>query len=151
MTHDTGGICQRPKYRRAIKRGEVIPWDAHQPNTAYLATKHRQEYARILCQQCPMLEACEQRLSHLERRGLSVDGIVAGRVSDVPSHLWQYIPRSLPKKAPGVLTHCRACGTNMWPQCAASDQVRASTAPQHKGEGLCDRCWPTHTRANRDH
>lgn len=148
------GVCQTERWRKALRRGEIIPWDARvsterkdaKPDTAL----ERQEYARALCARCPVLEACERMLSDKEKLGECVLGVVAGRFSDVTPEGWKSGPKRLPTHpVDGRQTHCRACGKAMWPQGTAPRKVAASSSPQHRGEGLCASCYPQFSRAAR--
>lgn len=135
------GICQRRKWRRKASKGERIPWDS-----ADKAVVRDPEHAkaRLLCAQCPALEACEAYLADKERAGVSVAGVVAGRYCDLAAARASLLPpKVLPRpEVAEQQSHCRGCGALMWPQCTPPERVATSAAPQHQGEGLCDACWP---------
>ena len=140
------GVCLR--WRRKAGKGEAIPWDSFD-KAVDRDPAHAK--ARVLCAQCPELEACEADLSEAERAGKSIAGVVAGRYCDLPAARASLAPpKVLPR--PEVVeqqSHCRGCGALMWPQCTPPRRVAESTAPQHKGEGLCDECWPQMHRFHR--
>lgn len=71
----------------------------------------------------------------MERLGMRVDGVCAGRYSDVP-------PRGGAKTF--VQTTCRVCGCEMKPQVVGEEGDTV-----HQGEGLCGRCYPVFSRKIR--
>lgn len=152
---DGQGICQSRKWRTGAHKGEVIPWDGkvvkerHHPPAGDM-TLHRHEEARLLCQRCPVLDACENYLSDMEKRGISVNGVVAGRYSDTPPGGWEKGPAKIPSADINEQqTTCRACREPMWPQITAPERVAKQGGRQHKGEGLCDLCHPRFARQVR--
>ncbi|MBA1834149.1 hypothetical protein [Corynebacterium wankanglinii] len=154
MIEEGEGICQKNTWREAARRGEELPWDSRlgyeRRGTSLDVTTARHDRARGLCQCCPVLEACEQYLSDMERAGVGVDGVIAGRYSDTPTRGWNSGPKKLPP-APyeGQQTHCRACRTAMWPQAADPELVATQGGPRHLGEGLCEHCYPRFARHGR--
>ena len=144
----TRGICQQPKWRYKAHSGEMIPWDATD-KTVLRESLHAK--ARVLCAACPVLEACESYLADMERAGICVAGVVAGRYSDLfPNSVSGTGPRKLPDADdPERQTTCRGCGERMWPQCTPPALIVETPAPQHQGEGLCNDCYPQLSRTNR--
>ena len=144
----TLGTCQRREWLRKRARGETIPWDSTDKTTM---RDEAHTKARVLCASCPVLEACEAYLAAMERAGISVAGVVAGRYSDLPSSgVRSTAPKSLPRaSATEQQTTCRGCGKRMWPQCTEPARIAVRPAPQHQGEGLCDVCWPDMHRFRR--
>lgn len=143
------GICQQKKWRRKVRSGELIPWDTT-GSTELREAAHAK--ARMLCASCPALEACEAYLSDMERAGISVAGVVAGRYSDLalsatPSRKIKKLPE---EDAVERQATCRGCGQRMWPQFATPDLIAQTPAPQHCGEGLCENCWPDMRRRSRN-
>lgn len=144
----TLGICQQSKWQRKAHGGEIIPWDSI-PYADKREAAHAK--ARVLCASCPVLEACERYLSDMERAGVCVAGVVAGRYCDLlPNSVSGAGPQRLPPAdAPERQTTCRGCGQRMWPQRASPQRVAETPAPQHQGEGLCNDCYPHLSRTNR--
>ena len=127
------GTCSRTEYSGL--------WDSitvEQPTKEMLIMQAR---ARVLCLQCPLLEACEDYLSACEQEGLAVDGVIAGRFSDVYAGNWQLEHQ--------IQSHCLGCQTHMLPQKVPPrrdpEQFR-SLRRKHVGEGLCDQCYPALSR-----
>lgn len=127
-------LCRHPRYQR---RGRNL-WETR-PKEPTEQRRERHAQARMLCQSCPLLEACEAALSDLEVQGLGVDGVMAGRMSDVPGY--------------GVVEkqdRCRVCGLRLQPQKRVAEKRRLLPGQRpHVGEGLCDRCYPEHHRQAR--
>lgn len=146
------GICQKRKWRQAAKHGEITPWEARtgaerrrgdEPDR----TMARHERARELCHRCPALDACERYLSAMEKAGICISGIVAGRYSDTPPGNWKNGPARLPKgDEEERQTACRACHAPMWPQATPQARVTTLGGAQHAGEGLCGDCYPKFAR-----
>lgn len=155
MFEEGQGICQQEKWRDAAVYGAGMPWDSRlhrdgRGEQAKEAVAKRHNLARQLCQRCPLLEACERYLSATERAGIRVDGVVAGRYSDTPSHGWILGPAHIPDgNEEGRQTNCRACGQPMWPQVVSPERATERGGQRHVGEGLCEICFPRFARHNR--
>lgn len=111
------------------------PWDGRRPHeeTEQVLDRHRQ--ARILCRRCLLLDACERALADMEAQRLHVDGVMAGRYSDVRSQA--------NTDAAMRQTSCRGCCVPLIPR--GGQYVTAKPRPgarPHVGEGLCEDCWP---------
>lgn len=152
MIEEGEGICQKHKWREKAAAGDPLPWDSRlgyerRTDSPTDAAARRHEQARRLCQRCPILDACEHYLSDMERAGISVDGIVAGRYSDTPPGNWKHGPAKLPSgNEEGVQTRCRACRAPMWPQATNPARIADLGGPQHAGEGLCEPCFTQFAR-----
>lgn len=120
-------------------RGTPNLWESGVHRESASSVEYRHARAAAECRRCPVLDACEERLSDYERRSIHIDGITAGRLSDV---------RTAHKQSLGVhtTTHCRICRERMLPQ-AKADQHLAPGQKLHAGEGLCMICFRTHSRA----
>ena len=122
------GVCQQKHYR-----GNNL-WEGRRATETEDDVAERHRIAKILCHRCPLLDVCEHALYDMERQGLRVDGVMAGRYSDV----WTVV-----NKAHGEYQHyCRGCGEKM---------VRAARTPKpgqlaHCGQGLCSECYPALAR-----
>lgn len=139
---DVVGACQR----RSMAATATMPslWDTKAPSeTTVEPMRKRNQKAMILCQTCPLLDACEAMLADLEKQGIAISGVVAGRYSDVPVH------PSNRGAEPRQIT-CRGCHEQMLPQ-YVSPYCKQSPRPErcHVGEGLCDWCYPQISRAAR--
>ena len=132
---ETAALCW---YKR--QSAGVSPWDGSHPRESYEEVFARHEEARLRCHRCPLLEACERALSDMEKQSLRVDGVMAGRYSDV-------IAYSNGERR-FVQTTCRGCSTPLRPQGDVSNNRKFSAgARDHRGEGLCDQCYPRLARA----
>lgn len=141
------GVCQRPENQSAP--GEPSLWESQMPwerraKKAVDTFKARHVKARIECSRCPLLEPCERYLSDMEERGLRVDGVVAGRYSDVSQYGY-----SKPRDEIGNQSRCRVCREFMWPRAAPPDKLTPDIPRQHQGEGLCDLCHRRFSRQER--
>lgn len=114
----------------------IIPWDGRAPRESTEEVAARHEKARLICHRCPLLAACEQALSAMERQGLRIDGVMAGRYSDVRD--------SLGSREDGFRqAECRGCQVPLLPMRSNSWRVKPPAgARQHVGEGLCSECYP---------
>lgn len=152
MIEEEQGICQATTWREAAAQGDPMPWESRfgyerRKEGVCEATERRHAHARKLCQRCPVLEACEHYLSDMERAGIGVDGVVAGRYSDTPAHGWVDGPKRQPSgDEEGMQTRCLACRAPMWPQATNPERVALHGGAQHAGEGLCDQCYPKFAR-----
>ena len=141
------GICQRPEHQSAP--GEPSLWESQMPWERRLKGQEdpveaRHAKARIECASCPLLEPCESYLADLEERGLSVDGVVAGRYSDAFQKGW-----TRPRDRSWTQARCRVCSELMWPRATPPEKITPELPRQHQGEGLCDRCHPRFSRQAR--
>lgn len=128
------GICQRAEHR--TDRPKL--WDPRAQGETPAQRDYRHRQARLLCRQCPMLRACEEYLSQLERDSISIVGVVAGRYPDYY--------RTGVSNIEEVQTCCRICQKPMIRQGKRATKRKR----QHKGEGLCSKCWPhMHSRGAR--
>lgn len=139
------GICQQRDMQATPSAPSL--WDPSAAGEPVARMRKRHQQAKLLCAQCPLLEACERMLSACEWRGVRVAGVVAGRYSDRPQPLTSSDPYQL---------CCRWCGGPMDPQAlvAAHARKRCCHTPyqykqRHMGEGLCNRCYQGHSRAAR--
>lgn len=120
----------------------ISPWDGRCPNEGTDEVQARHDIARLQCHRCPLLAACEKALSDMEKQGLRVDGVMAGRYSDV---LIASVERDFTQ------THCRGCKTPLSPQGGPSrNRTLPAGTSQHLGEGLCEQCYPRLARAVRN-
>lgn len=71
-------VCRRPEYRP--RPGRLMLWEGQSERETRHARYERQARAVALCNVCPVLEACGRWLEDVSAAGLSVDGVVAGRV-----------------------------------------------------------------------
>ncbi|EEI16333.1 hypothetical protein HMPREF0298_1919 [Corynebacterium lipophiloflavum DSM 44291] len=111
-------------------------WDGRRPKEPTQQVHDRHTEAKLLCRRCPLLTACERALSDLERAGLHVDGVMAGRYSDVRSHM-------LRNEAQFHQTTCRGCAAPLIPQGGVGAKTKPPPkARRHIGEGLCEDCYP---------
>lgn len=123
------GICQRLSaeganyWRGAIQR--------EKPEKR----KARHSRARILCNKCPLLEACEEYLVACEKRKEHIDGVVAGRFSIVR-----------PNFESTTLRECMGCGHAL----KSPNGYYPPGARQHAGEGLCAKCYPVMRRRKNE-
>lgn len=129
------GVCQRRSM--AATAGKPSLWDpqadAGREREEDVNQRHRS--AKIMCQACPLLDACEAALSAHEKAGVLIAGVVAGRYSDVAR-----------KDNEHQLVSCRLCGEDMLPQAMTRKTIKQR---KHTGEGLCDWCYPQVSRATR--
>lgn len=138
MIDDKIGICQGAT-------GDENVWSHVEAKLDPRIKEQRWQEARLLCAQCPVLDACEAYVSDLEEQGVYIDGVVAGRFSDVD--------------AAHVINDCRqdrccGCGQRMLPRRhqGSSDLAKHEGIERvHVGEGLCDQCWPIMSRKARGH
>lgn len=72
-----GATCTLPKYRP--RKGETTLWETV-TDERLVDAAGRWRKAVALCERCPALDACQERLDRLEARGLKVDGVVAARL-----------------------------------------------------------------------
>lgn len=121
--------------RRQMDADGVDLWEGVVDKENFRKLEARHVKARLLCARCPVLEECEEYLSDLERKGKRVDGVCAGRYSDVP-------PRGSARAC--VQLNCRTCGQPMAPQAEGVDPETT-----HQGEGLCGNCYPLFSRKTR--
>ncbi len=122
------------------------PWDGARPGEEGRRVKQRHKWAAESCEDCVVLQACEMALSAMEKESLHVEGVMAGRYSDVRN--------PLVRKEEFRQTACRFCKTVMKPQgdpawWNRSAAKRAGNFRQHVGEGLCSECFPTRSRKAR--
>jgi len=73
-------ICRRPEYRPRPDR--LTLWEGQSDTESRHARYVRQAKAVARCERCPVLDACSRWLEDVVRSGLSVDGVVAGRVCE---------------------------------------------------------------------
>lgn len=142
---DVVGTCQRRSMAATATRPSL--WDTKgDGETTVDVMRQRNQKAMVLCQACPLLEACEAMLSDHEKRGIAISGVVAGRYSDVPVHT------SSQGAEPRQRT-CRGCHEQIQPQCLApgprSHRKKKLSVHIHVGEGLCQWCHPQISRAAR--
>lgn len=139
---DVVGACQRRSM--AATRTRPSLWDTKVPSeTTVDVMRQRNQKAMVLCQACPLLDACEAMLADHEKQGIAISGVVAGRYSDVPVH-----PSN--RSAEPRQIACRGCQEQMLPQ-YVSPYCKQPNRPErrHVGEGLCDWCYPQISRAAR--
>ncbi|WP_445227948.1 hypothetical protein [Corynebacterium sp. H127] len=105
-------------------------WDprAEKERADDVAARHSQ--ARILCNRCPVLRACEARMMAHESEGLLIAGVVAARYSVLQVSQGSMVPRQEKCSGCGVLLH------------APNARRRKKGTRIHAGEGLCTKCWP---------
>lgn len=115
-----------------------LPWDGRRQGEESDSVRARHAYARQECMRCPLLDACEAYLSDQETDGTRVDGITAGRYSDVNPHE--------PSDVAFQQTTCRGCQESMRPQRTPAKPPRLTPRKKHRGEGLCQDCWPNLSR-----
>lgn len=148
------GMCQRPEHQP--EDGMPSLWDPQGERgmgrqSFRDVTRKRHHRARLLCLRCPLLDACERYLSDMENKMVPVAGIVAGRYFDGPPQGGRIKPKPLDKERQVT---CRGCGHLMWPRSNILQDHPAIPGPdecQHKGEGLCESCWPKLSREARRH
>lgn len=134
---DTIGICHGAT-------GEDNLWSHVQDKLATGLKQRRWQQARLLCAQCPLLDACERYLADYEAKGIYIDGVVAGRFSDVDHpHI----------KNEHRQATCLGCGEMMRPRRRADAPLvkHEHLERSHVGEGLCDKCYPIMSRKARSH
>lgn len=135
---ETAALCW---YKR--QTGKVSPWDGSRPLESSEEVLARHKEARLRCHRCPLLEACERALSDMEKQNLRVDGVMAGRYSDVLAY--SNAERRYAQ------TNCRGCHAPLRPQGGVSTNRKIPAgARDHRGEGLCDQCYPRLARAVRN-
>ncbi len=116
--------------------GDVSPWDGRRPSEPTEDTLARHEKARLICRRCPLITACERALSDLERQALRVDGVMAGRYSDVH-------PGVAGGESAFCQRVCRGCQVPLIPQGTIHPRTKIpADARPHLGEGLCEDCYP---------
>lgn len=138
MNELEGGLCQRA----GLSSEERLLWEDTKHREKQPAREIRHRQARILCNRCPVLELCEERLVKLESEGIRVDGVVAGRYSTVKIGYFAT-----------TQTHCQCCGNYL--QLAGKNEFgkkikQRPGALEHAGEGLCVECYPTFRRRKKD-
>ena len=129
-----GARCQHPD--NEPEPGSPNLWESAAWQERGPSVTTRNARARMECARCPALDACEADLTDHERAGIHIDGIMAGRYSDVKSGYF----------AGGRTVHCRACGVLLVPQARAHEPIYGNLR-LHAGEGLCVLCHPTKSRA----
>lgn len=135
---ETAALCWHKR-----QTADVSPWDGSHPGESSEDVLARHEEARLRCHHCPLLEACERALSDMEKQALRVDGVMAGRYSDVAAY------SNAERRY--VQTTCRGCHTHLRPQGNVSYKRKLPAgARDHRGEGLCDQCYPRLARAVRN-
>ena len=121
----------------------TAPWDGRNPGEPSAEVRDRHEQARRKCHRCPLLTACERALSDMEKDVLRVDGVMAGRYSDVKpyNHTDLEFTQST----------CRGCQHPLLPRGTVSqNRKHPDGARRHIGEGLCEDCYPRLARAVRN-
>lgn len=114
------------------------PWDGRRPGEETTSVAERHAVARQECMRCPLLDKCEHYLTDQETEGARVDGVIAGRYSDVDPlsknehQFWQ--------------TTCRGCEKDMIPMRPTGSKRSRGLRRKHTGEGLCDECFPVLSR-----
>lgn len=83
----TGAICRKPAFDETPNLWETVSGRIKPEDRIA-----RWEQAAALCEQCPVLEKCKARLDFYTALGFSIDGVVAGRIPELPAR------------------HCRGCG-----------------------------------------
>lgn len=127
-----GALC-----RIEVRAGHA---PVHDPRTDAEKSKEvgeRHAKARAMCHQCPVLDACEQRLVAYEEAGVRIGGVVAGRYS---------IVRAPGPKSGEEQSQCIACAA---PLVIRGRMTQSADARRHAGEGLCELCWPRMNRKAR--
>lgn len=119
-------------------------WDTKADGeTTVDAMKERNQKAMVLCQACPLLDACEAMLSDHEKQSIAISGVVAGRYCDVPQG-------AVTQGAEPRQVTCRGCHEPMQPQHLAPRRRKKRLSVRiHRGEGLCDWCYPRFSRVAR--
>lgn len=136
------GVCQ---YQANRPRADWIsPWEGRRERELTAAVRHRHHVAKLACARCPLLEECEQMLADHERQGLGIDGVVAGRYTDVVD--WWHNREG---EREFYQQRCQACKEKMAPQRGYRGRPRTRRIRTHVGEGLCADCWPSFSRAAR--
>lgn len=125
--------------------GGQTPWDGARPGEETEKVKLRNSKARAFCQSCVLLDACESALSDMEKGALHVEGVMAGRYTDV---------RNRGDRAEMRQKECRFCGVLLKPQGEAEWWKKTAARVgdnfrQHSGEGLCVDCFPKASRKAR--
>ena len=143
---DGMGLCQQSAARPTEEHLSL--WESRRDSSnpacaetnADAAARHAR--ARAECSRCPLLDICEQALSDMERHGVLVDGVMAGRFSD--------LARASNGQPLASARICRGCRREMAPQI---DRWRTRRRSEliHQGEGLCQHCWPRFSRTARHH
>lgn len=126
--------------------GGQTPWDGPRPDEESVRVRQRHSKARSFCQRCVLLEVCEEALSDMERASIHVEGVMAGRYSDVRGYGQSSRDREFRQ------ANCKFCGVVMRPQAPSQQRDLKTITVQfarHMGEGLCEGCWPTKRRARR--
>lgn len=140
MIPRVSGVCAS----RHLQPTAEVPslWESRRRWESPEQVEARHQQARIICRRCPALEACEAALSAMERGRFDVDGVMAGRFSDVR-------PGVSGKKLSEVQRRCLGCRNVMGPQTGPHANTRKQYGCWHAGEGLCDVCHPRLSRAAR--
>lgn len=136
------GFCQMQANRP--RADWISPWEGRRNRELTEAVLHRHKVAQLACRRCPVLEDCEEMLSAHEREGLGIDGIVAGRYTDVVE--WWH---SRSGESTFFQQRCVACKEKMAPQRGYRGRPRTRRIRTHVGEGLCGECFPSFSRAAR--
>ena len=127
--------------------GGQTPWDGPRPSEESTRVRQRHAMARTFCQSCVLLDACEIALSDMEKAGIHVEGVMAGRYSDVRGH------GQTARQHDFRQADCRFCGIAIKPQADATwwknSAARRGGFGQHAGEGLCVDCFPKASRKAR--
>ena len=132
-------VCRRPEHKPTAVRLSL--WETNREGERSESYEPRLRQARVLCRSCPMLDHCESELSRMEKKGIPVDGIMAGRFSDVKTHGGM-------KSGAFTTVSCQGCHLTLIPQ-AKRGQIARAGRVQHVGEGLCALCFPKYSRAAR--
>ena len=124
------------------------PWDGPRPSEETVKVRQRHTMARTFCQSCVLLDACETALSDMEKADIHVEGVMAGRYTDVRGH------GQTARQHEFRQADCRFCGIVIKPQADAtwwkkSAARRAGKFGLHAGEGLCEGCFPKASRKAR--
>lgn len=134
---ETKALCWRKRHATT-----PTPWEGRLPKEPSEDVRIRHDQARIQCHLCPLLNACERALTAMEKRALRVDGVMAGRYSDV--YPYSHVDNEFTQ------TTCRGCHAQLKPQGPVSNNRKSpKEARNHQGEGLCDKCYPKLARAIR--
>lgn len=134
--NDDKALCHRSRMK-----GETSLWDTRLPKESTQEMIARNLRAKLICHQCPLLEPCEKYLSACEQQDLPITGVIAGRYSDVRT-------RHMANDLMTLQRTCRACSAELIPQSGKTHYV-SPQARAHKGEGLCEQCFPIFSRTAR--
>lgn len=134
MTEDKA-LCRRNR-----TKGKPSLWDDRLPNEKTEDLLKRNHQARLLCNQCQLLDQCETYLTEFEKEGLPIAGVIAGRYSDVRTHH--------NSDNTTTQTTCKTCEIKLIPQARKNKKPHKNIA-LHAGEGLCTQCFPKYSRTAR--